>query len=58
VEFESELKTFVNFMDLCFFLEDLFERKVNVLTPESLSPIFGDKILPEVEYVYFSSLCN
>lgn len=54
VEFESELKTFVNFMDLCFFLEDLFERKVDVLTPESLSPIFGHKILAEVEYVSFS----
>lgn len=40
-------------MDLCFFLEDLFDRKVDVLTPESLSPIFGHKILEEVEYVSF-----
>jgi uncharacterized protein len=54
VEFEPELKTFRNFMDVCFFLEDLFERKVDVLTPESLSPIFGHKILAEVEYVSFS----
>lgn len=54
VEFHPELKTFVNFMDLCFFLEDLFGRKVDVLTPESLSPIFGHKILAEVEYVSFS----
>ncbi|MGD1902841.1 MAG: nucleotidyltransferase family protein [Geitlerinemataceae cyanobacterium] len=53
VVFEPELKTFRNFMDLCFFLEDLFDRKVDVLTPESLSPIFGHKILEEVEYVSF-----
>ncbi|NCO76494.1 MAG: nucleotidyltransferase family protein [Cyanobacteria bacterium] len=53
VEFKSELKTFMNFMDLCFFLEDLFERKVDVLTPESLSPYLRDIILGEVEYVSF-----
>jgi hypothetical protein len=40
-------------MDLCFFFDDLFGRKVDVLTPESLSPIFGHKILAEVEYVSF-----
>lgn len=54
VEFEPQQKTFNNFMDLCFFLEDLFERKVEVVTPESLSPIFGHKILAEVEYVPLS----
>jgi predicted nucleotidyltransferase len=54
VEFEPDLKTFRNFMDLCFFLEDLFGRKVDVLTPQSLSPIFGHKILKEVEDVSFS----
>lgn len=54
VEFHPELKTFVNFMDLCFFLEDLFGRKVDVLTPESLSPYLKDTILGEVEYVLFS----
>jgi len=54
VIFEPDLKTFRNFMNLCFFLEALFERNVDVLTPESLSPIFGHKILAEVEYVSFS----
>jgi hypothetical protein len=54
VIFEPDLKTFRNFMDLCFFLEALFERQVDVLTPESLSPIFGHKILADVEYVSFS----
>lgn len=54
VVFQSEMKTFDNYMDLCFFLEDLLGRKVDVVTPESLSPIFGHKILEEVEYVPLS----
>jgi len=37
-------------MDLAFFLEDIFGRKVVLLTPESLSPHLGPKILAEVEY--------
>lgn len=54
VVFAPEQKTFRNFMDLCFFLEDLFGRRVDLLTPESLSPHFGHKILAEVEYVPLS----
>lgn len=52
IVFDPEKKTFNNFMDLCFFLEELFGRKVDVLTPESLSPYFGDRILQDVEYVW------
>ncbi len=51
VSFQPELKTFNNFMGLSIFLEDLFERKVDLITVESLSPYFGKKILNEVEYV-------
>ena len=51
VVFEPEMKVFNNFMDLCFFLEDLFGWKVNVVTPESLSSIFGHKILEEVKSI-------
>lgn len=54
VVFAPHKKTFNNFMDLSFFLEDLLGRKVDLLTPESLSPIFGHKILSEVEYIAFS----
>jgi uncharacterized protein len=50
VEFEEGRKTFDNFMALAFFLEDLFGRKVDLLTPESLSPYIGPHILREVEY--------
>ena len=54
VEFQPGMKSFDNFMDLCFFLEDLFERSVDVVTPESLSPFLGRRILDEVEYVPLS----
>lgn len=52
VEFEKGLKTFDNFMNLSFFLEDLMERKVDLVTVESLSPHIGPKILREVEYAF------
>ncbi len=53
VEFEPGLKTFDNFMHLAFYLEDLFGRSVDLLTPESLSPHLRPRILREVEYVAF-----
>jgi predicted nucleotidyltransferase len=37
-------------MALAFLLEDLLGRKVDLLTPESLSPYIGPHILREVEY--------
>ncbi len=55
VEFESGGKTVDNFMSLAFFLEDLFGRKVELITVESLSPYIGPHILREVEYVAFSA---
>jgi hypothetical protein len=54
VEFEAGRKTFDNFMQLSFLLEDLFGRKVELVTPESLSPYLRPHILEEVEYVAFS----
>jgi len=53
-EFEPDKKTYDNYIHLCFFLEDLFKRRVEVITPESLSPYIGPKILNEVEYVSFN----
>jgi predicted nucleotidyltransferase len=55
VEFEPGLKTFDNFMSLAFFLEDLFGRKVDLVTAESLSPYIGPHILDEVEYAALST---
>ena len=51
VEFVSGRKTFDNFMDLSFFLEDVFERRIELVTLESLSPYIGPHILKEVEYI-------
>ena len=50
VDFDPEKTSFENFMNLAFFLEDLLGRKVDLVTPESLSPHIGPKILAEVEY--------
>ena len=55
VEFEPGRKTFDSFMSLGFFLESLLGRRVELVTPESLSPYIGPRILREVEYVAFGS---
>jgi predicted nucleotidyltransferase len=49
VEFEPGRKSFDNFMGLADFLEELFGRKVDLLTRESLNPRFGHYILEEAE---------
>lgn len=51
VEFEPAQKTFDNFMQLSFFLEDLLQRQVELVTPESISPYLRPYIVSEVEYV-------
>lgn len=55
VEFEQGQKTFSNFMRLAFFLQEIFGRKVELLTRQSLSPFIGPKILKELEYVSLSA---
>jgi uncharacterized protein len=51
VEFLPGKKTFRNFMGLAFFLEDLLQRRVELVTPESLGPYMKAAILSEVESV-------
>lgn len=46
VEFEEP--TFDNFMNLAFFLEDLFSRRVELVTPDSLSPYIAPYVKKEV----------
>jgi uncharacterized protein len=55
IEFEREKHTFDNFMEVSFLLEDLLGRKVEVVTPEGLSPHIGPHILKEVEHVPFAA---
>jgi predicted nucleotidyltransferase len=51
VEFEPGQKTFDHFMALSFLLEELLHRRVELVTPEALSPYIGPSILKEAEYV-------
>ena len=51
VGFAPDRHSFDNFMDLSFFLEDLFGRNVELVTLQSLSPHIGPYILQEVERV-------
>jgi predicted nucleotidyltransferase len=53
VEFEPDRKTFDAFIQLSFFLEDLLQRRVELVTLESLSPYIGPHILDEADYVGF-----
>lgn len=50
VEFESDFETFDNYIELKYFLEDLFRRKVDLVTSEALRPQLKDEILKEVMY--------
>ena len=50
IEFEDGHKTFDNYMDLKYFLEDLFSRKVDLVTVKALKPQLKDIILQEVVY--------
>jgi len=50
VEFQENYKTFDNYMDLKFLLEDLFGRKIDLVTIDALRPQLKDGILQEVIY--------
>jgi uncharacterized protein len=49
VEFEQGRTSFDNFLSLAEFLEELFGRRVDLMTPDSLNPRFGHHILEEAE---------
>jgi predicted nucleotidyltransferase len=51
VEFRPGTKTFDNFMALALFLEELLQRRVELVTRESLSPYIGPRIIAEAEDV-------
>jgi predicted nucleotidyltransferase len=50
VVFEEGQKTFDNYMDLKFYLEDLFGRKIDLVTEKALKPQLKDIILKDVVY--------
>ncbi|MBM4033781.1 MAG: nucleotidyltransferase family protein [Planctomycetes bacterium] len=51
VAFEPGRKSFDSFMELSALLEEILQRRVELVTVESLSPFIGPHILQEVEYV-------
>lgn len=55
VEFEKEKKTYNNFIGLAELLESLLGRRVEIVTPQSLSPYIGPHIIKTVEYVALAS---
>jgi predicted nucleotidyltransferase len=55
VDFEKEKKTLRNLVNLGEFLETLFGKKVDLVTPQGLSPYIGPYILKEVQYAALAS---
>lgn len=50
VEFSRGNKTFDNYMELKFYLEKIFRRKVDLVIKEALKTRIRHKVLSEVEY--------
>ncbi len=51
VDIRKDKKTLRNFLTINYFLEDLFNKKVELITKQSLSKHIGPHILESVEYV-------
>ena len=54
VEFNEGQKNFRNFIGTANFTENLLGRKVDLLTPQSLSPYIAPHIEKDIEYVQIS----
>lgn len=55
VEITKSRKTLRNFLALTYYLEEIFGRRVDLVTKESLSPFIGPHILRTVEYASLAS---
>lgn len=51
IHFNPQHKTLKNFLRLAEMLEDITGRKIELVTPQSLSKYIGPYILKEIEYV-------
>jgi uncharacterized protein len=51
VEFAKGEKNFHNFINTANFMESILGRKVDLVTPESLSPYIGPHIMKNIQYV-------
>lgn len=50
VEFDRDQKTFDNYMNLKFYLEKLFHRKVDLVIKDALKPRIKEQVLADVIY--------
>ena len=50
VEFDKGGKTFDNYMELKFYLERLFMKKVDLVIKDTLKPRIKSRILSEMKY--------
>lgn len=48
---DLENETFSAYMKVLFFLEELFDRKVDLVMKDSIKPLIKDRILSETIYV-------
>ncbi len=55
VESDFDQKTYDNFINAIYFLEELLGRDVEIITREGLSPFIGPSILAELEDVPITS---
>ena len=55
VRFRPGAKSFDHFMKLAFLLEDVLQRRVELVTTEGLSPYIGPRILEEAQDVALDS---
>lgn len=55
VEYQPGRKSLKNYFDLMDWLESVFQREIELVTKESLSPYIGPHIEREVAYVPLSS---
>ncbi len=51
VGFKEGRKTFDNYIELMFYLEELLEREVDLITIESVHPLMREHIMREAVYV-------
>ena len=51
VDYHTGQASFKNLMNLAFFFEDSFHRKIELVTPVSLSDRLNEYIAREIEYV-------
>ena len=51
VEFEKDQKSFDNYMDLKFFLEEIFNLRVDLVIPGAIKPDLKPYILGNAQYV-------